>query len=122
MLVFRVHSRLKQPVESGFRITASQIVGGFVIPLAFLFYCFYSWATGEALIIGTEVGLHRVIGAQAISAGVCGFGLAIACHFHFFWRTTPVLWRFALVGELAGALTWLVSVGYLIWAMAMEPW
>lgn len=112
----------KQPVESGFRITAIQIVGGFVVPLAFAFYGTYGWATGETLIIGTEVGLSRVTGAQAIAAGVCGFGLAVAFHFHFFWGTTPFLWRFAAVGELAGALTWLVSVGYLIWTMAMKPW
>lgn len=44
----------EQPVESGFRITASQIVGGFVVPLAFSFYGVYSWATGEAYIIGNN--------------------------------------------------------------------
>ena len=112
----------KQPVEFRFQGRTTQVVGGFLVPLALLVYCIYSWATGEALIIGTTVGLYRVIGSQAIAAGVCGFGIAVACHFHFFWRTTPFLWRFALVGELAGAITWLVSLGYLIWAMAMEPW
>ncbi len=118
----RVHSRMKQPVESGFRITASQIVGGFVVPVTFAFYGIYSWATGEALIIGTTVGLYRVTGAQAIAAGVCGFGIAIACHFHFFWGTTPILWRVAVVGQLIGFIAWLVSLGFLIWTMAMDHW
>lgn len=93
-----------------------------MVPVAFAFYGIYSWATGEALIIGTNVGLYRVTGAQAIAAGVCASGLAVACHFHFFWRTTPFLWRVAFVGELIGILTWLSSACYMIWTMAMDHW
>lgn len=114
-------------MESGFRITAIQIVGGFVVPVAFAFYGIYSWASGETFIIGNAgpsggLDIYRVTDSQAIAAGVCGLGIAIACHFHFFWGTTRILWRVAVVGELIGILTWLSSTCYLIWAMAMKPW
>ena len=96
---------------------------GIVLPLVIVAYGLYCYTSGHGYIIGEGMGFGnvlRVTGSLATALAISCFGLGATLHFHYFWRERQFGWRFAPLGEILGLLTWLVSLGYIIWGVFVK--
>jgi hypothetical protein len=64
----------------------------------------------------TRTGPNELTGGAATAFGLLFVFAGVFMHFHFFWALHEVLHRFAELGKILSALSFLISAGWLLFA------
>jgi len=107
--------------DGGWRVLFGMLIPGFLV-----WFGINSIANKSSTMFGS--GLWRRVAAldlhgnAAIWLGVCSLGLALLLFSRFIIRHTLGFWRFAVVGEAIGWLTWLIALIIVIMEVGVKSW
>ena len=99
----------------------SKWFGGVIAPVLLMRYGIKCCVLQQAELIGRDGSEFELGGKQAVAMGVAWICLSLFLHFHYYWPTLKRFYVFIDLGKRVFAFGFIISLGYVLWAI-VQSW